>query len=126
MGQYHHVVNLDKRQYLHPHKLGDGLKLMEFGASGGGTMMCLAILLADANGRGGGDFHGEDALVGSWAGDRIVIVGDYGDEGNFYGSAAEGTSSDETLMSILDDQFEDISDRIRAVVEPVEGMRERW
>lgn len=54
MGQYYYVVNVTKRQFLHPHKFGDGLKLMEFGASGGGTMLGLAVLLADGNGRGEG------------------------------------------------------------------------
>ena len=29
MGQYHYTVNLDKKEYLVPHKLGDGLKLLE-------------------------------------------------------------------------------------------------
>ena len=81
MGQYHKVVNLDKKQYLHPHQLGDGLKLMEFGESSGGVMTALAILLALSNGRGGGDFNGaESPLVGSWGGDRIVIIGDYGED----------------------------------------------
>lgn len=81
MGQYHLVANLDKKQYLHPHRFGDGLKLLEFGDSAGGTMCALAILLApqSANGgRGGGDMHYDaEGLVGSWAGDRIAIVGDY-------------------------------------------------
>ena len=31
MGQYFKVLNLDKKEYLHPHCCGDGLKLMEFG-----------------------------------------------------------------------------------------------
>lgn len=68
MGQYHYVANLDKREFLHPHKMGDGLKLLEFGASGSGTMLGLALLLAVSNKddstsgpfqgqRGGGDFH---------------------------------------------------------------------
>jgi len=33
-------------------------------------------LLANSNGRGGGDALKHD-LVGSWAGDRIVVQGDY-------------------------------------------------
>ncbi len=76
MGQYYKIVNLDKRQYLHPHKFGDGLKLLEFGAGGSGTMCGLAILLADGNGRGGGDLRSNASVIGSWAGDRIVIAGD--------------------------------------------------
>ena len=110
MGQYHYVVNLDKREYLHPHDLGDGLKLMEFGCSANGTLMGLALLLAGSNGpegRGGGDWHPwtgeqgrygdgrtvgvvEDTLVqqltsaipGRWCGDRIAIVGDYHEPGD--------------------------------------------
>ena len=112
MGQYHIVVNLDRHEYLHPHHLGDGLKLLEFG-DGGRTMTALAALLAIDNGRGSGDLHavvpgipiedwergytktsdgwarGGDELfrarsiyarhIGSWAGQRIVIAGDYGD-----------------------------------------------
>jgi hypothetical protein len=101
VGQYHVAVNLDKKQVLVPTRLGDGLKLMEFG-DGGATLTALAILLAQDNGRGLGDLHVampdtplEDwergacglkrvrtphaHLVGSWAGDRITIAGDYGD-----------------------------------------------
>ena len=81
MGQYYYVVNLDKKEFLYPHKLGDGLKLWEMAASGG-CGRALIPLLSDGNGRGGGDFE-EHPLVGSWAGDRIVISGDYSDEGNF-------------------------------------------
>jgi hypothetical protein len=80
MGQYHFVVNADKREYLMPHQLGDGLKLMEFGNSAGGVMTGLAILLAVSNGRGGGDLRYEDPIVGSWGGDRIAIVGDYAED----------------------------------------------
>lgn len=85
MGQYYLIVNLDKQEFLHPHKMGDGLKLMEFGASGDGTMLALALLLADGCGRGGGDYHAKKgstpdlALIGRWKGDRIVIAGDYAD-----------------------------------------------
>ena len=65
MGQYYLIVNLDKRQYLHAHKFGDGLKLLEFGSSGSGTMCALAILLADGNGRGGGDLTIDDGAPGA-------------------------------------------------------------
>ena len=83
MGQYYRIVNLDKKEYISPHLFGDGAKLMEFGCSSNGMMTGLAILLADGNNRGGGDLYSEDAIIGSWAGDRIVITGDYADEGKF-------------------------------------------
>lgn len=104
MGQYHYIANYDKKEYLHPHKFNDGLKLMEFGMSSPGTMLGLAVLLAASckgGARGGGDIaawpedkprydsrvvkglteeRGQwlmDNMVGRWAGDRIAIIGDY-------------------------------------------------
>lgn len=76
MGQYHTVVNLDKKEYLDPHKLGSGLKLWEQIANHPSTGEALIILLACSNGRGGGDFD-HHPLIGSWAGDRIAVIGDY-------------------------------------------------
>ena len=72
MGQYY-IVNIDKKQYLHPHKFGDGIKLMEFGCSSLGVLTGLTILLASG-------LHSDNPIIGSWAGDRIVIAGDYADE----------------------------------------------
>jgi len=90
MGQYHLIANIDKREYLHPHEFGDGFKLMEFGQSAGGTLTALTVLLAAANGRGGGDFHGPTgACAGMWAGDRIAIIGDYFEDGDVPGLTTE-------------------------------------
>lgn len=76
MGQYYKVANLDKKQIIHPHRFDDGMKLREFGCSSLGTMTGLAILLAVGNGQGGGDLRSNHPIIGSWAGDRIAIVGD--------------------------------------------------
>ena len=118
MGQYYKIVNLDKREYLHPHNFGDGAKLWEFGSSGMGTMFGLALLLANGNGQGGGDFQvrrPEDLeLVGRWAGDRIVVVGDYANEwpgeGDLYMRCALGEGgfkdiSEELLGMMLQDSW---------------------
>lgn len=102
MGQYYYIVNIDKRQYLHPHKFGDGLKLMAFGCSGDGTMAGLAVLLSNGNGNGGGDLDSDDPIVGSWAGDRIVVAGDYGEPGKFMEDLA---LSDDLLVSIAKRSF---------------------
>ena len=88
MGQYYYVANLDKKQFLCPHKFNDGAKLMEFAHSTQGTLLAMSVLLADGNGRGGGDLDLEPRqdkrkLIGSWAGDRIIIAGDYADPHNF-------------------------------------------
>ena len=127
MGQYHLVVNLDKQQYLHPCRLGDGQKLLEF-ADGGATLTALAILLAKDNGRGIGDLHvaaphaplerwerngwervrtPHAPLVGSWAGDRIVIAGDYGDK---------LPDSEETLYALAKRTYEDVSVPLRELI----------
>jgi hypothetical protein len=85
LGQYYITVNVDKRQYLDPHKFGAGLKLMEFSGQGESIGQALLILCSSGNGRGGGDLHIEDltekerALIGSWSGDKIVVAGDYMD-----------------------------------------------
>lgn len=106
MGQYWYPVNLTKRECIHPHKLGAGLKLWEQLAASPGVGAALIILCAAMpEPRGGGDFdldenwHGPERTfpkhnvtpgpmpedyaaiakrtIGRWAGDRIALVGDY-------------------------------------------------
>ena len=103
MGQYYKIVNIKKKQYITPHTFGDGAKLMEFGMSRNGVLTGLAILLADGNGRGGGDLGSDNPIVGSWAGDNIVVAGDYADDGKFV------KEIDKNLYSVASNQGEDIS-----------------
>jgi hypothetical protein len=80
MGQYHFLINLDKKQVVHPHQIGNGLKLREQVGWKYSTAAALVMLLAASSkngGRGGGDFRVQHPLVGSWAGDRIAFLGDY-------------------------------------------------
>lgn len=115
MGQYYYTVAPKKKEYLHPHKLGDGLKLMEFGGSGLGTMFALGLLISER------EVFGKDAeripeLFGSWAGSRIVIAGDYADEGKFlelvrepakahHAAETEPLGADEAVLRL--DRFDD-------------------
>ena len=108
MGQYFKVANLDKKQVIDPHEFGDGLKLMEIGCSSNGTMLGLALLLRQSTGSGGGDFLavGAHPVVGSWAGDRVTIVGDY-DKSN---QIATGQKKGELWDAFEDTgEWEDIS-----------------
>jgi hypothetical protein len=106
MGQYYKIVNIKKKQYITPHTFGDGAKLMEFSMSASGVLAGLAILLADGNGRGGGDLHSENDIVGSWAGDNIVVAGDYADDGKFV------KETDRNLYNVASNEGEDISVKV--------------
>ena len=84
MGQYYVIANIDKKEYINPSILGSGIKLMEFGMDGQSAMTGLAVLLASSNGQGGGDLRIQSNspfihIPGRWAGDRIVVAGDYDD-----------------------------------------------
>ena len=103
MGQYYKIVNIKKKQYITPYTFGDGSKLMEFSMSANGVLAGLAILLADGNGRGGGDLHSENDIVGSWAGDNIVVAGDYAEAGKFV------KEPEQNLYEVASSEGEDIS-----------------
>jgi len=105
MGQYYKIVNIKKKQHISPHTFGDGAKLMEFSMSASGVLAGLAVLLADGNNRGGGDLCSENDVVGSWAGDNIVITGDYADNGKFL----PVDKIDRNLYDVVTDEGEDIS-----------------
>lgn len=92
MGQYYKIVNLTKREYLDPSHFGEGCKLKEFACNARASLTALAVLLANSNGRGGGDYNDVPETMavkpGRWAGDRIVVAGDYAeatDPGEFCG-----------------------------------------
>ena len=103
MGQYHAIYNLTKRESLDPSVFDDGVKLGEFGRSGGGTMTALAYLLAGSTGRGGGDFNrGQHAA--RWCGDRVAILGDYAEDGDVPGT---------TMAELKLGGFKDISHAVR-------------
>lgn len=142
MGQYHIPVNLDKKEYILPHKLGSGLKLWEQLANHPSTSGALIVLLAASNGRGGGDFdetenwHGPErqfpqhnaspgpmpenyeevasAMIGRWAGDRIAIIGDYAERGDL-----PDEFEAETIYDRCGDggDYVDISDWVARVLE---------
>jgi len=95
----------------------EGLKLMEFGMSAGGSLTALAILLSNGNGRGGGDLNSANTIVGSWAGDPIVVAGDYGDEGKFLPEDKQDT----TLYAVAQEEGKDISHLVLDAL-----MEDRW
>jgi len=116
MGQYHYLVNLTKRQYVHPHRVGNGFKLREQVGWDYSTSTVLVMLLAASNkggARGGGDFNSKHPLIGDWAGDRIAFIGDYAE-------ATDIPDFDATTFRGEDGEpigFTDISDEVATMME---------
>ena len=76
MGQYWKPVNLTKREFIDPHKLGTGLKLLEQSSSSSIASALVILLAAMPQRRGGGDFQ-NNPFIGRWAGDMVLLAGDY-------------------------------------------------
>ena len=109
MGQYHKVYNIDKKQYIHGHRIDNGLKLLEQVGFEKSAASAVFLLLANSNGRGGGDAPAH-RLIGSWAGDRIVVQGDYAEESD------QSYLSNEEISS-----YEDISGNVKNMLDAVFG-----
>lgn len=107
MGQYHKLVNLDKKEYVSPSGLGLGSKQYEHTGYEGSLSDSMYLLVMSSPNRGGGDFPLTD-VSGRWCGDRVVVVGDYTEDGDI--PNYEG--SDKTLYSDTND-WEDITPEVR-------------
>lgn len=122
MGQYWKPVNLDKREFINPHKLGSGLKLWEQLANNPGTGAALIILQAAMpKRRGGGDLQ-HNPIVGRWVGDRVVLIGDYAEDSDVKDSPVPASEIYELCHDNRDGAapegaFTDISDLVAEVIE---------
>ena len=74
MGQYFIAVNTTKKEYLHPHKFGSGMKFREFTFDPMALLTGMAHLLAQSS---DGVAVDDSKITGRWIGDHILIVGDY-------------------------------------------------
>ncbi len=63
------VINLDRREYLHPGTFGDGSDLHEFANVASLTLTALGLLLADLQPN-----QKDHPLCGRWANQRIVVA----------------------------------------------------
>jgi len=125
MGQYHKTVNLDKKEFLNPHALGVGLKQWEQLVNDPGIGTALQILVFSSNSRGGGDI-GDDGneVIGRWAGDRIITVGDYQNDNDVGFRRKDGRPSlvydrcyPENEMTGNLKIFTDITDLVKPIIE---------
>lgn len=102
MGQYWFAANIDKKEFLHAHKMGSGLKLIEQLWAWPGPQTALLWLLHDR-----------------WSGDRVAVAGD-------------NNAKDERLYAELDDEtgsWTDISEEVVTELGEELGMMlipDRW
>lgn len=106
------IVNFTKMQFLNPNAFGE-----EFSADGiingyDGCKGALAALLADGNGRGGGDLDSDALLIGSWAGDRVGLISDTDIVPEF---SLPGLENEPLLPQVMQ-VGEDISASIRDII----------
>lgn len=89
MGQYHILANLDTKEFV---RLG-GSKQYEHTFYNGDLAHAMYLLTMTSPGRGGGDWV-VTPMSGRWAGDRVVILGDYTEDSDLpnypYASQAYG------------------------------------
>jgi hypothetical protein len=133
MGQYYRLVNLDKKEFVNPRKLGIGLKAWEILANHPGIGAAMIVLcISHPEPRGGGDLNMTSELaqrvIGRWAGDRVTLVGDYAEAGDLpkrfnvdtiYGRCI--ASEDESHLPhavgvVTKTLYRDISEDVRAVI----------
>ena len=102
MGQYFKIVNLTKKEVVHPHNLNTGAKFREICNNNVGGV--LLFLLRRSSQGGGGDIDRSYEYAGRWAGDSIVVIGDY-DESGLYDEAREYRD----ISKEVDEEFKDFT-----------------
>lgn len=102
MGQYHMIACADTREFLLPHTLGCGLKMLEQGLTYGGTRAGLIALISRLPGNQPADLA-HSTLVGRWAGKRCLGIGDYAHDDDIPGWTGEPLSE---LYGLCDGQPE--------------------
>lgn len=117
MGQYHHLVNVDKKEVVNPHGLGLGLKQWEHLGDFDGTLAdAMYILMMTSPARGGGDLPQTD-ISGRWTGDRVLVLGDYTEDSDVPSIPNVG------LLYSESDHYTDITDMVAKAFETVFRIR---
>lgn len=104
MGQYYELYNLSKHERVTPYKIQNSRKLLEQIGWSRSTSTALFLLVTNSNGRGNGD-AAPHPMIGRWAGDRILVQGDYAKPTD------QGFMDEEKLS-----KFTDISDQVNEML----------
>jgi hypothetical protein len=102
MGQYHKLVNIDKQEQVISYPLGLMAKQYEQTGTAGDFGDALYLLLMTSPNRGGGDWELFPNLSGRWVGDRVIVLGDYTEDGDLpnYPNASKLYSESENWKDI--------------------------
>jgi len=117
MGQYHVLVNVDKKEVVVPHGLGLGLKQWEHNGDFNGTLAdAMYLLMMTSPARGGGDYP-QTEVSGRWTGDRVLVLGDYTDDSDVPSIPNVGSLYGET------ENYTDITDEVAKAFGVVFGLQ---
>lgn len=112
MGQYHKVLNLDKHEVVDPYGLGLGAKQYEQTGVEASLSDAIYLLVMTSPNRGGGDWPLTD-VSGRWAGDRVIVLGDYTAKNDL----PEKDNADKLYSESL--TWEDITPQVRGALSGV-------
>jgi len=101
MGQYYVLVNLTKKEIVCPWCIGGFAKLWEWCVNKQAGI--LPFLLRKSSEGGGGDIKKEYETAGRWAGDNVVLIGDYDESGLF----EEAFENYRNISGILVEEYND-------------------
>ena len=124
MGQYWKPVNLTKREFINPHKLKTGLKMVEQAFSSDIAAAMVILLSVMPQRRGGGDMQ-SNPFIGRWAGDMVVFVGDYSIDEDMpnspvpFGTAYALTHGDDytDVTGVMHKAFTDVTDDVIEIMQ---------
>src|SRR5712691_760785 len=133
MGQYHHPVCIEAEEGLSPHTFGVGLKEGEQGFSTPSTPNAMVALVCARGGNMPADCS-QSPIIGKWAGKRVLVVGDYAEDGDIPGWNGPRLSTLYRAMTPVEDRrpkrdwktiplFRDISHEARDFLEAVCNVR---
>ena len=116
MGQYFKAVNMDKKEVVCPWCINGGAKFLEWTANRHGAIFTLLLRKSDEY--GGGDIHqptyelDSNAICGRWAGDSVVLIGDY-DSSELWRLSKLYTNISEPLVEVWNSLFDDPLDQLK-------------
>ncbi|WP_224994897.1 hypothetical protein [Cesiribacter sp. SM1] len=119
MGQYFKIVNLTKKQFIDIGGLGENNKFSGLGSGLNGVVLG-RLIASPGQWRNApgllklyGDPEEHDVYVGMWAGDRIVVPGDYDEPKNYSLFPSTYVPEENLYFHVSDNpEYEDITDKV--------------